>query len=69
MLSNLSEAAQQRWDMKLRVLVPEAKTSWQSPATSHDGQFLPRGAVRRGDKKGKPTKVMWQGFEHLALAQ
>ena len=49
--------------MKLRVLVPETKTSWQSPAASHDGQFLPPEAVRRGDKKGKPTKVMWQGEE------
>ena len=57
MLSNLSEAAQQRWDMRLGLLVPETKTSWQSPATSRDGQFLPCGAVRRGDKKGKPTKV------------
>ena len=65
----MSEAAQQRWDMKLRVLVPETETSWQFPAASHDGQFLPPKAVRRGDKKGKPTKVMWQGFEHLALAQ
>ena len=26
MLSNLSQVAQQSWDMKLRVLVPETKT-------------------------------------------
>ena len=53
--------------MKLWVLVPETEASWPSPAASHDGQLLPPEAMRRGDKKGKPTKVTWQGFEPLAL--